>query len=81
MFTINPKTLRLTTNQATPTRPTSAPMLPSRQAMNQLTKGDPEQRSTLSYAKMTPSGATGMPKTYQDIIDMAHNVGASVLPK
>ena len=80
MFTLNPKTLRLTTKQATPTRPTSAPMLPSRQAMNQLTKGDPEQRSTLSYAKMTPSGAN-LPKTYQDIIDMATNSGASVLPK
>ena len=79
MFTINPKTLRLTTNQATPTRPTSSPMLPSRKAMNQLTKGDPEQRSTLSYAKATPVG--NLPTTYQDIIDMAHNVGASVLPK
>ena len=47
-------------------------MLPSRHAVNQLTGGDPVQRSMGNYAKLTPSGA-GAPGSYQDIIDMAQN--------
>ena len=45
-------------------------LLPGRHAMDQLTKGDPWQRSMGNYAKLTPSGANA-PTSYQDIIDMA----------
>ena len=76
MFKIDPKTGRLTSSQP---KIHSPPMLPNRAAMHQLTKGDPEQRSVLNYAKLTPVGQP--PNSYQDIIDMATNSGASVLPK
>lgn len=33
-------------------------MLPSRYAMNQITKGEPLQRMMNNYAKKTPSGPT-----------------------
>lgn len=44
-------------------------LLPHRNAVEQLTKGNPWQRSMGNYAKLTPSGANG-PMNYQDIIDM-----------
>jgi hypothetical protein len=47
-------------------------MLPMRSALNQLSKGNPEQQSINNYAKLTPSGA-GAPMTYQSIIDMGMN--------
>jgi len=45
-------------------------MLPSRHALNTLTRGDPIQRSIGNYAKLTPSGA-GAPGSYADIAAMA----------
>ena len=47
-------------------------MLPHKDAMDQVTKGDPWQRSIGNYAKLTPSGA-GAPSEYQDIINMGQN--------
>ena len=44
-------------------------MLPSREAVNQLTKGGPMAMSLGNYAKLTPSGA-GAPTSYQTIYDM-----------
>lgn len=41
--------------------------LPSRHALNQLTKGDPSQTSIGNFAKMTPSGATAAAMPYADI--------------
>jgi hypothetical protein len=73
---INPGTGRLTVNQG---KGGGQELLPHRDAMNQLTKGDPWQRSIGNYAKLTPSGANA-PMSYQDIIDMA-SMGASVNPK
>ena len=35
-------------------------VLPSRMAMETITKGDPMQRSMNNYAKKTPSGASAM---------------------
>ena len=35
-------------------------VLPSRMAMETITKGDPMQRSMNNYAKKTPSGLSGM---------------------
>lgn len=35
-------------------------MLPHRNAVAQLTKGDPAQRSLNNYAKLTPAGANAM---------------------
>jgi len=46
-------------------------MLPNRAALNQLTGGNPEQRSLGNYSKLTPSGISA-PNTYQTIIDMAN---------
>jgi hypothetical protein len=46
-------------------------MLPNRAALNQLTGGNPEQRSLGNYSKLTPSGISA-PSTYQTIIDMAN---------
>jgi len=43
--------------------------LPNRAALNQLTGGNPEQRSLGNYAKLTPSG-NAAPTNYQTIIDM-----------
>ena len=76
MLKINPKTGRLTSSQPKVGRQL---MLPHRDAVNQLTKGNPSQRSVQNYAKLTPSGSSA-PMHYQDIIDMA-TMGASVLPK
>jgi hypothetical protein len=72
---INPGSGRLVTHIG---KGGSQELLPHRDAMNQLTKGDPWQRSVGNYAKLTPSGAT-VP-SYQDIIDMA-SMGASARPK
>jgi hypothetical protein len=47
--------------------------------VNELTKGNPWQRTFQNYAKLTPSGANA-PSTYQSIIDMA-TMGASAKPK
>lgn len=41
--------------------------LPSRHALDTLTKGNPAQRSVQMYAKLTPSGASA-PGTYADIL-------------
>lgn len=41
-------------------------MLPSRHALNVLTKGDPSQRTIGNYGKLTPVGR-GAPGTYDDI--------------
>ena len=41
-------------------------LLPSRSALNKLTKGTPNQRGVLSNASLVPSGANA-PKTYADI--------------
>lgn len=49
-------------------------VLPNRAALNQLTKGNPEQQSLGNYAKLTPSGAAGA-TNYQSIIDMANKGG------
>lgn len=51
-------------------------LLPSRHAMDQLTKGNPWQRSMSNYAKLTPSGANA-PSKYSTIIDMGE-LGAKV---
>jgi len=69
---LNPLTDRLTLSQGDV-------QLPNRAAVNQLTKGNPAQRSYQNYAKLASSGANA-PMTYQSIIDMA-SMGASVLPK
>jgi hypothetical protein len=45
-------------------------LLPHRDAVETLTKGNPWERSTGNYAKLTPSGANA-PRSYQDITDMA----------
>lgn len=73
---INPGTGRLTINQG---KGGSQQLLPHRSALNQLTKGNPQQRSFQNFAKLTPSGANA-PMTYQSIIDMA-TMGASAKPK
>ena len=70
---INPGTGRLVVNKGK-----GSHMLPGRAALNMLSKGDPAERSTANYAKLTPVGA-GAPMTYQSIMDMgtnAPNVGA-----
>lgn len=46
-------------------------MLPSRAAVNQLTKGGPMAMSMGNYAKLTPSGA-GALTNYQSIIDQGY---------
>jgi hypothetical protein len=51
-------------------------LLPGRHAVEELTKGNPWQRSMGNYAKLTPSGANA-PTNYQDIIDMG-TLGAKV---
>ena len=45
-------------------------LLPSRHAMDEVTKGNPWQRSMSNYAKLTPSGRNA-PSKYSTIIDMA----------
>lgn len=45
-------------------------MLPSRHALNTLTRGDPSQRSVQNYGKLTPVGA-GAPGTYDDIVQLS----------
>ena len=71
--TINPGTGRLTQHKNKGSRQS---MLPHKDAMDQVTKGDPWQRSIGNYAKLTPSGA-GAPSEYQDIINMG-TLGAKV---
>ena len=44
-------------------------LLPHKDAVEQLTGGNPWQRSMGNYAKLTPSGANA-PMNYSDIIDM-----------
>jgi len=63
---LNPGTGRLNTYRSKSTK--TQPLLPEKDAVHQLMSGNPQQRSILNYAKMTPSGAEG-PQTYQDIID------------
>lgn len=63
---INPGTGRLIQHKTNGSR---EQLLPHRNAVEQLTKGDPWQRSMGNYAKLTPSGANA-PMNYQDIIDM-----------
>lgn len=46
-----------------------AAMLPSRDALNTITGGDPSHRTMGYYAKLTPSGA-GAPGKYSDIAAM-----------
>lgn len=64
---INPGTGRLIRHK---NKGSKEQLLPSRHAMDQVTKGDPWQRSMSNYAKLTPSGAKG-PDKYSTIIDMA----------
>lgn len=71
---INPGTGRLVHNDGK-----GEALLPSRRAMNQLTKGNPSQRSFQNYAKLTPSGRNA-PLSYQDITDMAR-MGADIKAK
>jgi hypothetical protein len=71
---INPGTGRLQQHGAS--KGSRQSLLPHRDAMDQLTKGDPWQRSIGNYAKLTPSGANA-PSEYQDIIDMG-TAGAKV---
>jgi hypothetical protein len=73
---INPGTGRLTHIRNKGSR---EQLLPGRHAMEQVTKGNPWERSIGNYAKLAPSGANA-PATYQDIIDMAQ-MGASAKPK
>lgn len=63
---INPGTGRLVQSKGKGSR---QHLLPHANAVEQLTKGDPWQRSIGNYAKLTPSGANA-PMNYQDIIDM-----------
>lgn len=64
---INPGTGRLIQHGAG--KGSQQHLLPHKDAVEQLTKGDPWQRSIGNYAKLTPSGANA-PMNYQDIIDM-----------
>lgn len=64
---INPGTGRLIQHSG---KGSKEQLLPSRHAMDELTKGDPWQRSMSNYAKLTPSGRNA-PSKYQTIIDMA----------
>jgi hypothetical protein len=54
-------------------------MFPDRAALMQVTKGNPMQQSLGNYAKLTPSGASAMAKTYPEIMAEGQE-GASVLP-
>jgi len=54
-------------------------MLPNREAVAQLTKGNPMAQQLGNYAKMTPSGMAGMTKTYPEIMREGEE-GASVFP-
>lgn len=58
-------------------KPGQQAMLPSREALAQLTKGSPDQQALGNYAKLTPSGA-GAPATYPAIIAEAENNGVDV---
>lgn len=46
-------------------------MLPSREAVNALTKGGAQAMSLGNYAKLTPSGANAL-TSYQSIIDQGY---------
>lgn len=59
-------------------KPSNKAMLPSREAVNQLTKGGPQAMSLGNYAKLTPSGA-GAPASYQTIFNMGQ-AGVSAKP-
>lgn len=73
---INPGTGRLIVNKG---KGGGSQMLPSRHALNTLTKGDPIERSLGNYAKLTPSGA-GAPGSYAGIMAMGLNTPAAVEP-
>lgn len=64
---INPGTGRLQQHGAS--KGSREHLLPHKDAVAELTKGNPWQRSMGNYAKLTPSGANA-PMNYQDIIDM-----------
>lgn len=64
---INPGTGRLVQHR---NKGSKESLLPHKDAMDQITGGDPWQRSIGNYAKLTPSGASA-PSSYQSIIDMA----------
>lgn len=64
---INPGTGRLVNSG--PSKGSKQHLLPHKDAVEQLTKGNPWQRSMGNYAKLTPSGRNA-PMNYQDIIDM-----------
>ena len=63
-----------------PPKPRSKAMLPSREAVAQLTKGGPGAQSISNYAKLTPSGATAMATPYGNIEQMGE-AGASAEPE
>jgi hypothetical protein len=52
-------------------KPHKKAMLPSREAVNQLTKGGAQAQSLGNYAKLTPSGS-GALTSYQSIIDQGY---------
>ena len=64
---INPGTGRLVQHKG---KGGKQQLLPSRHAMDEVTKGNPWQRSIGNYAKLTPSGSNA-PSKYSTIIDMA----------
>lgn len=50
-------------------KPGKEALLPNRQAMNQLLKGPPGDKTILDYGALTPSGAAA-PQTYPQLIQM-----------
>lgn len=52
--------------------------LPSRAALNMLTKGDPSQQTMGNFAKLTPSGAGALGLPYSDITQLGQQ--PSVVP-
>lgn len=54
-------------------------LLPSPSAVHELAHGNPWQRSTQNYAKLTPTGANA-PVSYQNIIDMS-GMGVNIKDK
>jgi hypothetical protein len=66
---INPGSGRLITHKG---KGGGLQTLPSRHALNVLTKGDPVERSFNNYAKLTPTGSSA-PGSYADIMQMGLN--------
>lgn len=54
-------------------------LLPSREAVNKLTRGGAQAMSLSNYAKLTPSGSNA-PTGYQSIIDMG-TAGVTAKPR